>query len=115
MAYHWLEMTTMTKTSKIRFAVVTALVAFAVGLPAVTAIANAPSKSTVRFAAEPKVTTLETVTIEGTVPYINPAPIAKKTAKKTVARHAVASHANQVVYTELEQGGRPDGDFVRRF
>lgn len=105
----------MTKTSKIRFAVVTALVAFAVGLPAVTAIANAPSKSTVRFAAEPVVTTLETVTIEGTVPYVNPAPIAKHAAKKTVARHAVKHHVNQVVYTELEQGGRPDADFVRRF
>ena len=105
----------MTKASKIRFAVVTALVAFAVGLPAVTAIANAPSKSTVRFAAEPVVTTLETVTIEGTVPYVNPAPIAKHAAKKTVARHAVKHHVNQVVYTELEQGGRPDADFVRRF
>ena len=105
----------MTKTSKIRFAVVTALVAFAVGLPAVTAIANAPSKSTVRF-AEPtnKTVVLPTVEITGTVPYVNPAPIAKKVAKKTV-RHAVAKHVNQVVYTELEQGGRPDADFVRRF
>jgi hypothetical protein len=109
-------MTTMTKTSKIRFAIVTALVAIAVGLPAVTAIANAPSKSTVRF-SEPtgKTTVLPTIEITGTVPYVNPAPIAKHAAKKTVARHAVASHVNQVVYTELEQGGRPDADFVRRF
>lgn len=94
----------------------TALMAFAIGFPAITAIANAPSKSTVRF-AEPtnKTVVLSTVEITGTVPYVNPAPIAKHVAKKTVARHAVASHVNQVVYTELEQGGRPDGDFVRRF
>ena len=105
----------MTKTSKIRFAIVTALVAIAVGLPAVTAIANAPSKSTVRF-AEPtsKTVVLPVVEITGTVPYVNPAPIAKKTAKKTV-HHAVAKHVNQVVYTELEQGWKEDSSFVRRF
>ena len=105
----------MTKISKIRFAVVTALVAIAVGLPAVTAIANAPSKSTVRF-AEPtnSAIVLETVEITGTVPYVNPAPIAKKTVK-VASRHAVASHVNQVVYTELEQYGRPGAEFVRRF
>ena len=106
----------MTKTSKTRLVVMTALMAFAIGFPAITAIANAPSKTTVHFVEESKKTVvLPTVEITGTVPYVNPAPIAKRTAKKTVARHAVARHVNQVVYTELEQGGRPDADFVRRF
>lgn len=100
----------------IRNTIIGLLLAVAIGLPVTAAVANAPNKSTVRF-AEPtsKTVVLPTVEITGTVPYVNPTPIVKKTVKKTVARHAVASHVNQVIYTELEQGGRPDADFVRRF
>lgn len=99
----------------IRNTIIGLLLAVAIGLPVTAAVANAPNKSTVRF-AEPtnKTIVLPVVEIEGTVPYVNPAPIAKKTAKKTV-RHAVAKRVNQVVYTELEQGWKEDSSFVRRF
>lgn len=49
------------------------------------------------------------------VEYKNPAPTAKKNSSKGKVRVASSKIVNQVRYQELEQGGRPDAEFVRSF
>jgi len=105
----------MTKLNKIRALVIGLLLTAAVGFPVAVAVANAPVKAAVKVVEpvvmEPVTIVLEDMTIYGEVPVVAK-PVAKKFKNKIVG--VKVENTNRVMYIELEQGGRPGADFVRR-
>jgi len=107
----------MTKFNKIKFAVVSLLLAVAIGAPVASVVANQPRSAQASFETLQGDVTIGDVTIETPVVTIPEVLVtgeaSKPAAKSKAARKASKSPAGRSFVHTLHQGGSPDAPTVR--